>query len=149
MVNIRFATKEDMPAVWSLVYELAVYEKAPEEVITSPDSMVRDGFGENPSFRCLVAEDEHKIILGIALYYFAYSTWKGRIMYLDDLVVTEASRQAGIGQKLMDKLTEIAREESVAQMRWHVLEWNKPAIRFYEKLGASLDAEWIQCKFYP
>lgn len=147
MITIRPALATDMPAVWALIYELAVYEKAPEEVKTTPESMIRDGFElERPLFQCIVAENEAKEIVGIALYYFAYSTWKGKMMYLDDLVVTEKARRTGLGQQLMDELFAIAKNEKVQQMRWHVLDWNEPAIKFYEKLGANLDGEWITCK---
>jgi L-amino acid N-acyltransferase YncA len=140
MITIRPALATDMPAVWALIYELAVYEKAPEEVKTTPASMIRDGFElERPLFHCIVAEDEAKEIVGIALYYLAYSTWKGKMLYLDDLVV-------GLGQRLMDTLLSIAKNEKAQQMRWHVLDWNEPAIQFYEKLGANLDGEWITCK---
>ncbi|MFN0200620.1 MAG: N-acetyltransferase family protein [Bacteroidia bacterium] len=145
-ITIRKATPEDMPQVWQLIYELALYEKAPEQVITTPAQMVRDGFGEKPLFECLVAEDEAKNVLGITLYYFAYSTWKGKMLYLDDFIVTENARGTGIGKLLFDALTQIAKEQNAKQMRWHVLDWNTPAIRFYEKINASLDEEWIQCK---
>lgn len=148
-IHIRTATPEDMPAVWGLIRELAIYEKAPEQVITSPEQMVRDGFGETPLFRCLVAETDDKHIAGIALYYFGYSTWKGKMLYLDDLVVSESYRRQNIGEKLLMVLKEIAIAEKVQQMRWHVLDWNTPAIRFYEKIGAELESEWITCKLYP
>lgn len=148
-IHIRTATPEDMPAVWGLIRELAIYEKAPEQVITSPEQMVRDGFGEKPLFQCLVAEMADKHIAGIALYYFCYSTWKGKILYLDDFIVSESYRRQNIGEQLWLALKEVAIAEKAQQMRWHVLDWNTPAIRFYEKIGASLDAEWIQCKLYP
>lgn len=147
-MKIRFAKPEDMNAVWNLIYELAVYEKAPEEVITTPETMLKDGFGENPLFQCIVAEDESEQIVGTAVFYFAYSTWKGKIIYLDDLVVTESCRRGGVGQLLIDKLLEIAKSENVRQVRWHVLDWNEPAIRFYNKIGADLDSEWIKCKIH-
>lgn len=147
-MKIRFAKPKDMNAVWNLIYELAVYEKAPEEVITTPETMLKDGFGENPLFQCIVAEDESEQIVGTAVFYFAYSTWKGKIIYLDDLVVTESRRRGGVGQLLIDKLLEIAKSENVRQVRWHVLDWNEPAIRFYNKIGADLDSEWIKCKIH-
>ena len=105
-IHIRTANPEDMPSVWAMVMELAIYEKAPEQVITNPKEMVRDGFGERPLFQCLVAENEDKTIVGIALYYFAYSTWKGKILYLDDLVVNEAYRRLNIGEKLFASLVD-------------------------------------------
>lgn len=146
-MRIRPATPADMQAVWSLIYELAVYEKAPEQVITRPESLVEDGFGVGRKwFECMVAEAEDGQLVGIALYYFAYSTWKGKMIYLDDIVVTEAWRGRGVGNQLMQTLIETARQAGVKQLRWHVLDWNEPAIKFYEKLGADLDSEWITCK---
>lgn len=146
MITIRKAVAADMPAVWKLIYELAEYENAPEQVTTSPAQMERDGFGENPLFQCLVAENVEKEIVAIALYYFAYSTWKGKMLYLDDLVVTEKSRRHKLGWQLIHELMEIGKAENAKLIRWQVLEWNIPAIRFYEKLGAELDGEWINCK---
>jgi GNAT superfamily N-acetyltransferase len=146
MIHIRKATPTDMPAVWQLIYELAVYENAPEQVTTTPEQMVVDGFGEKPLFECLVAENEEKEVVAIALYYFSYSTWKGKMLYLDDLVVTEKARRHGLGWKLIHELMEIAKAEKANLIRWQVLDWNIPAIRFYEKLGAQMDGEWINCK---
>jgi GNAT superfamily N-acetyltransferase len=145
-ISIRFATPSDMPAVWALVHELAVYEKAPEQVITTPESMLADGFGEKPLFSCKVAETEAGDIIGIMLYYFAYSTWKGKILYLDDLVITEKYRNEGIGKRFVTELIEIAKANQAHQLRWHVLDWNTPAIQFYKKIGMELDAEWIACR---
>lgn len=145
---IRKATKEDMPAVWKLIYELAEYEKAPEQVLATPESMVHDGFVAR-LFDCLVAINEAGEVIGTAVYYFGYSTWKGKMLYLDDLVVTQNARQFGVGMQLMEALFEVYKQANAQQMRWHVLDWNEPAIRFYEKIGAELDPEWIQCKFYP
>ena len=143
-IQIRQATVDDMQAVWDLIHELAVYEKEPDAVITTPESMKRDGF-ENDLFKVLIAEENGKTV-GIALYYFGYSTWKGKMLYLDDLVVTESYRQRGIGQLLFKQLKEIAIAEDANQMRWHVLDWNTPAIKFYEKNQVHLDGEWITCK---
>lgn len=148
-IHIRHATPEDMPSVWGMVMDLATYEKAPEQVVTTPEQMVKDGFGEQPLFQCLVAENENKDIIGIALYYYAYSTWKGKMMYLDDLIVNETYRRQNIGEMLLKALMEEAKKENAQQMRWHVLDWNTPAIRFYQKIGAELDSEWIMCKLYP
>lgn len=145
-IHIRKGTEADMPQVHKLVYELAVFEKAPEEVLTNPEIFARDGFGAHPLFECFVAENEQKEIVGIALFYFGYSTWKGKKMYLDDLVVTESYRRKGVGQLLFDQLVAYAVAEDVQQLRWHVLDWNTPAIRMYEKLNANLDGEWITCK---
>lgn len=146
MIKIRKAVAADMPAVWKLVYELAAYENAPEQVVTTPEQMVKDGFGENPIFHCLVAENTDNEVVAIALYYFGYSTWKGKMLYLDDLVVTENFRRHRLGLQLFNELVEIAKAENAKLIRWQVLDWNIPAIRFYEKLGAEMDGEWINCK---
>ena len=141
-INIRKGEKKDLQQVLELVKELALYERAPNEVITNVQQMERDGFGENSVFRFLVAEAENKII-GIALYYTAYSTWKGKYIYLDDLIVTEKLRRSGTGKLLFDALLKEAKREGANQLRWHVLEWNEPAINFYKKYNATLDPEWI------
>lgn len=144
-VNIRAAHPQDLPQVYDLIKELALYENEPNEPTVSLEVFVRDGSGNQPKYRVIVAEEEHEII-GIALYYLGYSTWKGSMMYLDDLVVRSAHRNKGIGQLLFQELIEKAKEHQVNQLRWHVLDWNKPAISFYNKLNASLEAEWITCK---
>lgn len=145
-VNIRQGNAEDMHAVHQLVMELALFEKAPEEVITSPEILQQDAFGERDHFSAIVAETESNEIVGICLYYIAYSSWKGRILFLDDIVIREAYRGKGIGRKMMLALFEIAKEKGVKQMRWQVLDWNKNAIVFYESLGAIIDKEWYTCK---
>ena len=144
-VNIRAAHPQDLPQVYDLIKELALYENEPNEPTVSLEVFVRDGSGNQPKYRVIVAEEEHEII-GIALYYLGYSTWKGSMMYLDDLVVRSAHRNKGIGQLLFQELIKKAKEHQVNQLRWHVLDWNKPAISFYNKLNASLEAEWITCK---
>ncbi|RMG29256.1 MAG: GNAT family N-acetyltransferase [Bacteroidetes bacterium] len=145
-IHIRKGVAADMPQVHQLVYELSVYEQAPHEVHTSPEQYVQDGFGEHPLFECFVAENEEGRIVGIAFFYFGYSTWKGKKLYLDDLIVTEAYRRKGVGMKLFDRLVRYAAEQGAQQMRWHVLDWNEPAIEFYKKIDAELDPEWITCK---
>ncbi len=141
-IQIRPGTASDLPAVHGLIMELAEYERAPEEVSLSLEQLISDGKLDNPLYRFLVAESD-TIISGIALYYFGYSTWKGKLMYLDDLIVTEDKRKLGIGKLLFDELMRIAKQEDARQIRWHVLDWNDPAIKFYEKLEAELDPEWI------
>ena len=136
-----------MPAVHKLVEELALFEKAPEEVRTSPEEYAVDGFGEQPAFECLVAVHPRDGIVGTAFYYFAYYTWKGRMIYLDDLVITEAHRRSGIGSLLMDALIDYGKGLGIREIRWQVLDWNEPAIKLYEKLGARLDGEWINCRY--
>ena len=146
MTTIRKGKKSDVPAVFKLVQELALYEKAPEEVLTSVAQYEEDGFGEKPLFEFFVAEDEKDGIVGIAFFYVGYSTWKGKMVYLDDLVITQTWRRKGIGSLLMDRLIQHSKEIGAQQLRWHVLDWNTPAIRMYEKMNAELDGEWVTCK---
>jgi len=145
LMIIRKASPEDVPAIHGLIQELAIYEKAGNEVITTVESMLRDGFGESPLYHCIVAEEDDTL-LGIALYYWRYSTWKGRCLYLEDFVVREEKRGAGIGRRLFDRLFEIAEAQDAALITWQVLDWNEPAISFYKKLGAELDPEWLNGK---
>ncbi|WP_114782848.1 GNAT family N-acetyltransferase [Botryobacter ruber] len=144
-IQIRKGTAEDLPQVLALIRELAAYERAPQEVTNTLDEMYRDGFGDNPVYRFFVAETSEGIV-GIALYYTAYSTWKGRALYLEDLVVTEKLRRSGIGKQLFDAVAREAQETGAKRFAWQVLEWNEPAISFYRKIGASLDNEWINCR---
>ena len=109
------------------------------------EQMEKDGFGENPIFHFFVAEAEGGII-GISLYYIKYSTWKGKCVFLEDIIVTEKFRKSGIGKKLFDEVVMVAKEMKVHRLEWQVLEWNEPAIKFYEKLNSNFDAEWINCK---
>jgi len=144
-VLVRKGMKEDMPAVHALICELALYEKAPQEVTNTVEDMQRDGFGDQPVFRCLVA-DEDGVIVGMAIYFIKYSTWKGKGVYLDDIVVTEPSRGKGVGSLLFDEVIRDSVAMGANQMHWQVLDWNEPAIRFYKKYNASFDGEWINCK---
>ncbi|MGE5106927.1 MAG: N-acetyltransferase family protein [Sphingobacteriales bacterium] len=143
-ITVRRAVKEDCPRLLELIKELALYEKAPEEVTVTIEHFTESGFGDKPVWRAFVAE-ENNIIPGFALYYIRYSTWKGQAMYLEDIIVTEAARGKGIGKLLMDKLIEEAKEKGFNRIIWQVLEWNEPAINFYKKYNASFDAEWINC----
>lgn len=145
-VTVRNGTADDMKNVHALVMQLAIFEKAPEEVITDVETLQKDGYGERDNFRTLIAEDENKQVIGICLYYIAYSSWKGRILFLDDIVVDEPYRSQGVGTLLMNALFNICKEEHIKQMRWQVLDWNEPAIKFYEKLGAFIDKDWYTCK---
>lgn len=145
-ISIRKATREDVPSIFSLVKELAEFEQAPDAVETSVERYLEDGFGENPIFECLVAEHAEDGVVGIALYYYGYSTWKGKMLYLDDLVIRENHRRKGIGRKLVDKLVAIGLEENARMMKWQVLDWNEPAIKMYASLGAHFDEEWIDVK---
>ena len=141
-MTIRRGREADLPQVLALIQELAEYEKAPHEVTNTLAAMQRDGFGPEPIFSFFVAEDTAGSIIGIALYYTAYSTWKGRMLFLEDLVVTEAQRGTGLGRKLFDAVVAEVRRTGAHRLKWQVLEWNEPAIGFYRKLGANLDPEW-------
>lgn len=143
-MNIRRAVKEDCPRLLELIQELAVYEKAPDEVSVTLEHFEASGFGENPVWWAFVAE-ENGIVNGFALYYIRYSTWKGQRMYLEDILVTENSRGKGLGKLLMDRLIEEAKEKRFNAIVWQVLEWNEPAINFYKKYNADFDPEWINC----
>lgn len=145
-LSIRKATPNDMAAVHALTIELAVFENAPEQVETSPEIYVQDAFGDRPYFECFVAETPENGIVGAAMFYMGYSSWKGKMLYLDDLIITESFRRKGIGRKLLDRLVAYAVAQNVQQMRWHVLEWNTPAIKMYESVQAELDPEWTTCR---
>lgn len=143
-IQIRRALKTDCPRLLELVNELAVYERAPEEVTVTLEHFIESGFGEHPVWWAFVAEEDG-VVLGFALYYIRYSTWKGQRMYLEDILVTEEARGKGIGKLLMDRLIEEARERKLNGITWQVLEWNEPAINFYKKFNASFDPEWVNC----
>jgi ribosomal protein S18 acetylase RimI-like enzyme len=125
-----------------LIKELAVYERAPDEVTVTPEHFKESGFGDKPVWWAYVAETDNKIV-GFALYYIRYSTWKGCRMYLEDIIVTEEYRCKGIGTMLMDQLIETAKEKKFSGIIWQVLEWNEPAINFYRKYQPKFDNEWI------
>jgi GNAT superfamily N-acetyltransferase len=144
-IRIRKGEKSDLPAVLALIRELALFEKAPDEVTNTVEDMEIDGFGERPAFEFYVAEIENEIA-GLALYFIKYSTWKGKGIYLDDLIVTEKHRGKGIGKKLLDTIILEAKKINAKQMHWQVLDWNEPAIKFYEQFGATIEAEWLDCK---
>ena len=143
-IKIRRAVKEDCARLLELVSELAVYEKAPHELTVTLDHFIESGFGINPVWYGLVAEEDN-VIKGFALYYVRYSTWKGQRMYLEDILVTESARGKGIGKLLFDRLIEEAKERKFCGIVWQVLDWNEPAINFYKKYNAKFDDEWINC----
>lgn len=141
-IIIRTAVKADCSRLLELIKELAVYEKAPDEVTVSLEEFEQAGFGNNPVWKAFVAE-ENGIIQGFGLYYIRYSTWKGCRMYLEDLLVTEKMRGKGLGKMIFDRLIEEAKEKNFKGMTWQVLDWNDPAINFYEKYNAEFDSGWI------
>jgi len=154
-IEIRRAVKQDCPRLLELVQELATYERAPNEVTVTLNHFTESGFGENPVWWAFVASlppapsqrgEEH--IIGFALYYIRYSTWKGQAMYLEDLIVTNSMRGKGIGKLLFEKLIEEAREKKFNRMSWQVLDWNEPAINFYKKYNAQFDQGWVNCSIY-
>lgn len=145
MIHIRKGNESDIEQALSLIKELAIYEKAPDEVEVTPNEMRAWGFGSNKIFDFFVAQ-ENDVIIGMALYYFKYSTWKGKCLFLEDIIVTETQRGKGIGKLLFDKIIEVSKETNVRRMEWQVLDWNTPAINFYKKYAATLDGEWINGK---
>lgn len=143
-VHIRKGEKEDLPRVLELVKELAEYERAPEQVTNTVAMMEVDGFGSQPVYGVFVAEKEN-VIVGISVYYYRYSTWKGKRLFLEDIIVTEHERGQGIGKMLFERTLKKTLEENCTGMTWQVLDWNEPAINFYKKYATSLDEEWINC----
>jgi GNAT superfamily N-acetyltransferase len=142
-ISIRKATDEDFPSILSLIKELAAFEKSPEKVTNSIDQMKQ----EKHLFDCFVAETERGDIVGMALYFFAYYTWVGKSLYLEDIYIKEPFRKHKIGTALLRKIFEVAREEECKRVRWQVLNWNLSAIQMYKKTGAEIDDEWLNCNF--
>ncbi|MFS8082960.1 MAG: N-acetyltransferase family protein [Ginsengibacter sp.] len=144
-IQIRRAEVADCKSIMNLIQELAVYEKAPEEVTVDFDHFVNSGFGKNPVWYAFVA-DENDLVIGFALYYIRYSTWKGQRMYLEDILVTNTHRGKGVGKLLFDQLIKEAGEKNLSGMVWQVLDWNQPAINFYKKYDdVKFDNEWVNC----
>lgn len=143
-ILIRKARRADCARMMELIHELAVYEKAPDEVTVSLSHFEESGFGANPVWWAFVAEVQG-VVIGMALYYVRYSTWKGQRMYLEDILVTEEMRGKKIGSLLFDALIKEAKEKGFNGMNWQVLEWNEPAINFYKKYNANFDPEWVNC----
>ena len=138
---VRLSISKDMPQVLRLIKELAVFEKEPNAVIITIDTLVKEGFGKNPSFTCFVAEVEKEIV-GMALVYDRFSTWKGRSIHLEDLIVSEKMRGNGVGKALYSKVIAYAAAQKVKRLEWVVLDWNEGAIKFYEKNGARMLKDW-------
>ena len=143
-IKIRKAVRKDCARMMELIQELATYEKAPDEVTVSLSHFEESGFGANPVWWAFVAEVSG-VVVGMALYYVRYSTWKGQRMYLEDLLVTEEMRGKKIGSLLFDALIQEAKDKKFIGMNWQVLDWNEPAINFYKKYNASFDPEWLNC----
>jgi predicted N-acetyltransferase YhbS len=139
--SIRFATVHDMNAVHDLITELAVFEKEPDAVEITVEDLKKDGFSENPQFKVFVAEED-KTIIGMALFYERYSTWKGKAIHLEDLIVTESKRNLGVGKALYSQLMEYAHQHNYKRVAWEVLDWNTGAIDFYKHTGAIVYDEW-------
>jgi GNAT superfamily N-acetyltransferase len=139
---IRKGTPDDMKSVLELIKELAVFEKEPEAVVISVDDLVRDGFAENPLFHTFVAEVNNEII-GIALYYYRYSTWKGKTIHLEDLIVRENNRGTGAGYALYSEIIRQGKRDNVRRIEWNVLDWNTSAIDFYKNSGAKILEDWL------
>jgi len=143
-ITIRPAKKADCPRLMELIHELALYEKAPEQVVVTLAHFEESGFGANPVWWCLVAEVQG-IVVGMALYYIRYSTWKGQRMYLEDLIVSEDMRGNKIGSLLFDALIAEAKAKQFKGMNWQALDWNEPALNFYRKYNSNFDPEWVNC----
>lgn len=138
---VRKAERQDMPQVLDLIKELAVFEKEPDAVEVTVEDLEKEGYGNNPLFHCFVAELDEKIV-GIALVYYRFSTWKGRTIHLEDLIVSESHRGTGIGMALYKKVMEFADDNKVKRVEWNVLDWNTNAIKFYENTGAHILDDW-------
>lgn len=141
-IIIRKAQKQDMPGVLALIQELADYERAPKEVVVSVSDLERDGFSSHPKFYCFVAERAGEIC-GMALYYIKYSTWKGPCVFLEDIIVTQTERRSGIGKLLFEEVLKATKEMGAKRLEWQVLDWNEPAIKFYEKYNPQVLGEWL------
>jgi GNAT superfamily N-acetyltransferase len=138
---IRKGNPEDMAAVLDLIKELAAFENEPDAVLITVEDLIRDGFGPVPLFHVFVAEVEKQIV-GIALYYYRYSTWKGKTIHLEDLVVKDKMRGTGLGYALYSEIIKQGKKDKVRRVEWNVLDWNTPAIEFYEKSGAKILDDW-------
>ena len=148
--TIRRAVVTDCAQMMDLIRELAVFEKAPDAVTVTQEHFTESGFGKNPVWQAFVAgipvagRKEEKLV-GLSLYYIRYSTWKGQRLYLEDLIVTQGARGKGIGKKLFDRTLQEAKDLRVNGMTWQVLDWNEPAILFYQRYGADIESGWLNC----
>lgn len=139
--SIRLATKNDMKSVHDLIVELAIFEKEPDAVEVTVDNLEEDGYGKEPKFTCFVAENENEIV-GAALVYKRYSTWKGEVLHLEDLIVRKSMRGSGLGTELLNEVVKHGNAMGVKRISWEVIDWNEPAITFYEKKGANVMRDW-------
>lgn len=140
--QIRAARPDDVGAIHRLIYELAVYEKAPEQMVNTPERLLEHGFGPNPYYICFIGEADGQVV-GMSFNYVRYSTWKGPVLYLEDLIVTESERGKGYGKALFQHTLDYAQKNGYARLSWQVLDWNTPAIEFYKSFGAGFDGEWL------
>ena len=138
---IRKGMPKDMPEVLALITELAIFEKEPNAVVVTVEDLLRDGFSENPLFYTFVAEVQNEII-GVALFYYRFSTWKGKTIHLEDLIVKETKRGTGAGFALYTEIIKQGKKDNVKRIEWNVLDWNTPAIEFYKKSGATVLNDW-------
>jgi ribosomal protein S18 acetylase RimI-like enzyme len=141
-ITIRKAKPEDVNDIFALIQELAIFEKALHELTNTPEQLLADGFGENPMFTCLIAEISNEVV-GMSFCYFRYSTWKGKRLYLEDLIVKENYRNRQIGRLLLEATMQESLAANCSGMVWQVLDWNEPAIKFYQKYQATFDSEWL------
>lgn len=141
-IKLRKAKETDLPVILELIRELATFERAPKEVTVTLDDLKDDGFGKNPVYKAILAE-ENNVVLGMALYFYAYSTWKGKCIYLEDIIIKEKYRRRKIGKLLFEAVIMKCKEVKAKRLMWQVLDWNTPAIDFYKKYNASLDQSWV------
>ncbi|WP_194775211.1 GNAT family N-acetyltransferase [Pararhodonellum marinum] len=146
MYIVREGKREDIPQVFALIQELALYEKAPEQVTNSIELMLKDGFGPEPVYGFFVlTKAGSESIIGTAIYYYRYSTWKGKRLYLEDYIITELERGKGAGKVLFERVMKKSLEENCTGMMWQVLDWNEPAINFYNKYQTEMESGWLNC----
>ena len=143
-IIVREAKKEDVDRIYYLIKQLAIFEKEENAVKISPEELEKDGFGDHPFYKCIVAEYENEVI-AFALYYIRYSTWKGKSVYLEDFLVDEKYRSKGVGKILFEEIIGISKEMGVRQLNWQVLDWNEGAIRFYERYKTNFSKDWVNC----
>lgn len=144
-MQVRKAIKEDVPAILGLIKALAEFEKAPQEVSVTEDMLLVDGFSDQPLFYTIVGIVNEEIV-GMALYFYKYSTWKGKVLHLEDLIVKQSERGKGYGKILLNEIISVAKSEDLKRIDWQVLDWNTPAVQFYESIGAEIQKEWWNCR---